>query len=134
MRLKFLIFVALVFSATLAADDVSKSHRLLCAANQVYMCVDGAECYSVQPAEVDVPQFFVLDADSMILSTTEASTRKRSTVIDSLERHGGLIHARAKENERFLSFVVDESTGIMTLAVTSDGFTLSIFGACTDFG
>ena len=36
------------------------------------------------------------------------------------------------EDGRVFSFVIDEATGRMTVAVSRDGISVRVFGACTD--
>jgi len=36
------------------------------------------------------------------------------------------------EGGRAFSFVIDEATGLLTVAVARDGLSVSVFGACTD--
>jgi hypothetical protein len=36
------------------------------------------------------------------------------------------------EAGRAFSFVIDEATGLLTVAVASDGMSVSVYGACTD--
>ena len=44
----------------------------------------------------------------------------------------GLIYLQGIEGRRAFSIVVDEESGRMTVAVSRDGISVSVFGACTD--
>ena len=53
------------------------------------------------------------------------------TPIRSLSREDGLIVLQGIEAGRAFSFVIDEESGMVSVAVARDGLTVSIFGACT---
>ena len=130
-------YLALMASCTLIstgtlADDVSDTNRLLCSQGQVMLCLHGADCAYVPPAEVATPQFVIIDTRGKTVTTTRASGDGRSSDISNLTREGGLIMAQGRHDERAFSFVIDESTGTFTGSVASDGYTINAFGACTD--
>jgi hypothetical protein len=123
----------LLFLAGMAlADDVSKTDRLLCSAAEVIVCFEGAECTDVLPWELDVPQFVVIDLKQKSIATTRASGENRSTPIQSLHRSDSATFLQGIEGGRAFSFVIDHLTGLLTVAVSRDGLTVSVFGACTD--
>lgn len=114
------------------ADDISGSERFLCSTSEVIACAEGGECSSVFAWEVGVPQFVVVDTKKKLLSTTKASGENRSTPIRLILREDAKIFLQGIEGGRAFSFVIDELTGLLTVAVSRDGLTVSIFGACTD--
>jgi hypothetical protein len=65
------------------------------------------------------------------MATTKASGEDRSTPIRTLERENGLIYIQGIEGGRAFSFVISESTGLLSVAVARDGKAVSVFGACT---
>jgi len=79
-----------------------------------------------------VPDFVVINPGKKTLKTTKASNQNRSTSFSSVERDNGLIYLQGMENGRAFSFVIDEASGHMTVAVLRDGVSVSVFGACTD--
>jgi hypothetical protein len=121
-------------SSISASDDVSDSSRLLCAAAEVVACSEGGECLTIEPWELDVPQFVVVDTRKKTISTTRASGENRSTPIQTLHESDSSIFLQGTEQGRAFSFVIDQLTGILTVAVARDGLTVSVFGACTDAG
>ena len=123
---------ALLICGTSFADDVSDSNRLLCATAQLVVCFEDAECLEMLPADVGVPQFVVIDIKKKTVSTTKASGENRSTPIRTLVREDSVIYLQGIEGGRAFSFVIDEETGLLTVAVSRDGLTVSVFGACTD--
>lgn len=86
----------------------------------------------MQPWEADVPQFVIVDTKKKVLSTTRASADKRTTGIETYRRDAGKIFLQGMEAGRAFSFVIDEATGLVTVAVSRDGIAVSVFGACTD--
>ena len=113
------------------ADDVSGSERILCSAAQATLCTMDGDCIVGPPWNWNIPQFIEIDLTKMTLSTTEASGENRSTPIRSTERGDGLIFLQGIEAGRAFSFVIDESSGMTSIAVARDGVTVGVFGACT---
>jgi hypothetical protein len=63
---------------------------------------------------------------------TKASQENRTSPITTLSRTDGNIFLQGIEGGRAFSFVIDEETGRVTVAVSRDGLTVTVFGACTD--
>jgi hypothetical protein len=120
-----------IFSPALA-DDVTDVDRLLCSASEVTVCFESSDCVDVMPWELDMPQFIVIDLKKNVLSTTKASGENRSTPVRTLLRDNQEIVLQGVEAGRAFSFVIDEATGLLTVAVASDGMSVSVYGACTD--
>jgi hypothetical protein len=114
------------------ADNLSGVDEMICAAAQVQICIENDACYSATPAELGVPDFVVIDTRKKTISTTKSSFQNRSTSFNSVIKSDGLIYLQGMEGERAFSFVIDEATGRMTVAVSRDGLSVSVFGACTD--
>ena len=132
MRLKTLLLPFALVTGIACADDVSNVDRLLCSQTEVMVCVQGVQCISAQPGSVDTPQFVIVDTRRKTVATTKASGDARKSEFTNLSREGGLIIAQGRADERSFSFVIDERTGILTGSTISDGYTISVFGACTD--
>ncbi len=114
------------------ADNLSGVDEMICAASQVQICIENDTCYSATPAELGVPDFVVIDTKKKTISTTKSSDENRSTSFTSVSKSDGLLYLQGVEGERAFSFVIDEATGRMTVAVSRDGVAVSVFGACTD--
>ena len=114
------------------ADNLVGVDEMICAAAQVKICIENDTCYSATPAELGVPNFVVIDTKKKLISTTKASNQNRSTKFTSVEKLDGLIYLQGVEGGRAFSFVIDGATGHMTVAVSRDGLSVSVFGACTD--
>ena len=129
----YLLISSLTLCASAAfADNIENSDRLLCSTSRVVVCFEGGECFDLPAWEANVPQFVVVDEKKLTISTTKASGENRSTPIRTLQREEGLIIFQGIEQGRAFSVVIDELTGIMTAAVSRDGASVSVFGACTD--
>lgn len=113
------------------ADNLAGSDNLLCTSVQATMCHDDGDCNSDLPWNLNVPQFILIDLKAKRLQTTKASGENRSTPIEYLKRDGGLIVLQGFERGRAFSFVIEEETGMATVAVAAPGRAVSVFGACT---
>lgn len=128
--------VALAFAlaaATLpaAADDLTGQDSILCTAVAATRCLESGGCTSEAPWNLNIPQFIEVNLKDRTFSTTKASGENRATPIRSLSREDGLLVLQGVEAGRAFSFVIDEESGMASVAVARDGMTVSIFGACT---
>ena len=129
---KVMIALAGVAIGSLAqADQLTGIDRFICAAAQVQMCIENDSCYTASAWELNVPDFVVIDLDKKMVSTTKASGLNRSTTFTSVSKSNGTLFLQGVEAGRAFSFVIDEATGRMTVAVARDGITVNVFGACT---
>ena len=124
--------VGMLAGGLVQADNLEGVNEIVCAAAQVQICIENDTCYAAPPFELDVPDFVVIDISKKTISTTKASNENRSTKFTSVEKLDGLIYLQGVEGGRAFSFVIDEATGHMTVAVSRDGLSVSVFGACTD--
>ena len=123
---------AMLTSGLVLADSLVGVNKLVCAAAQVQICVENDTCYATTAMELNVPDFVVIDLKKKTISTTKASNLNRSTPFTSVIQSNGLIYLQGIEGERAFSFVIEETSGRMTVAVARDGLAVSVFGACTD--
>jgi hypothetical protein len=121
----------LVASAAFA-DNIENTDRILCSTSRIIVCFEDGECIDAHPWELNIPQFVVIDAKKMTLSTTKASGENRVTPIRTLKRDNGKMIMQGIEQERAFGFVIDEASGLLTASVARDGLAVSVFGACTD--
>jgi len=126
------VLVGLLTGLPVLADDVTDKDRLLCSASRIVVCFEEGDCAELTAEELGVPQFVVIDTKAKKLATTKASNENRSTPIASIGRADGLLFFQGVEQGRAFSFVVHEQTGHLTVAVSRDGLSVSVFGACTD--
>lgn len=123
--------VALLATSPAVADDLTGAGTVLCSSAQAVVCSEVEGCETAPPREWNIPAFIQIDLANKTLSTTAASEENRVTPIQTLERSGGRIFLQGIERGRAYSFVIDEATGLVTVAVARDGFSVSVFGACT---
>ena len=129
---RFILAAGLLLGSAAAADNLAGVDRFLCATAEVILCVEDGECFTIPPAEVDVPEFVIVDIDNKTLSTTRASGLNRTTAVATVTRAEGFIYMQGVDAGRAFSFVVNEATGHITAAVSRDGAAVAVFGACTD--
>ncbi len=132
MRRTVAASVGLLASGAALADDLQGSDRLLCATGQITICVEDAACYPAHASELGVPDFLIIDLKNKKMQTTKASEQTRTTPFSTLMRAGGVIYLQGIEGGRAFSFVIDEGTGRLTVAVSRDGVAVSVFGTCTN--
>jgi hypothetical protein len=113
------------------ADDLHGSSRLLCAAVQVTVCLEGGECVADLPSNLNIPPFVRVDLDAKRIATTEASGENRATSMELLSRGDGFIVFHGFEGGRAFSWMIDESNGKATVAIAAGDAGLTVFGACT---
>ena len=122
----------LLASGMAMSDNLEGSDDLLCAAAQVQICFENGECFSVAPWELSIPDFVVIDTKAKTVSTTKASGQNRSSPFTSVERSDGVIYLQGLEGQSAFSFVIEEASGHMTVAIARDGLSVTVFGVCTD--
>jgi hypothetical protein len=121
----------LVPPGVVVADDLTGATALLCAPDHMTLCASNEECTSDPPEELNIPDFIQVDLEAKTLSTTKASGENRSTPIKNIERGDGLIIFQGIENGRAFSWVIEEATGKVSVAVAVDRGGVLVFGACT---
>jgi len=119
-------------SGVALADNLQGADRLLCAPVQVTICVEDAECYHAHASELGVPDFVIVDLKNKKMQTTKASQESRTTAFTTVTRGSGAIYLQGIDSGRAFSFVINEATGSLTVAVSRDGATVTAFGACTN--
>jgi len=124
--------VGLLVGSAALADNLEGSDRLLCAPSQISICVEDSDCYPVHASELGVPDFLIVDLKNKKLQTTKASERTRTTPFSTVVRAGGVIYLQGIEGGRAFSFVIEEATGRVTVALSRDGVAVTVFGACTN--
>ena len=123
---------AVLASAAIRAEDVDGVERMLCAATQVHVCIENDSCYAVTPAEMSIPDFIIIDTEKKSLSTTRSSPESRSTRFSTMTELTDSLLMQGMERGRAFSVVIDKASGRMTVAVSRNGLSVSVFGSCTD--
>jgi len=129
---KFLIVCTGFLASSIAmAENLEGTDDLLCAAGHAQIRFENGECFSAAPWELSIPDFVVIDTKEKSVSTTKASGQNRSSLFSSVARSDGIIHLQGSEGRRTFSFVIEEGSGHMTVAVVRDGFSVTVFGVST---
>ena len=124
--------IGLLTFVPVLAENISNADRIICSPADVKLCFENGECFDTNPWEVDMPEFVIIDLKKKTISTTRASGQDRSTTFSALQREDGMLFLQGIETGRAFSFVIEETTGILTASVARDGTSISVFGACTD--
>ena len=132
MKKLAIMFAGIMTGGLVQADDLRGVNEMICAVTQVQICIENDTCYPATAAQLNVPDFIVINTKQKTISTTRASKQNRSTPFTNVEKNGGLIYMQGMEGGRAFSFVIHEASGRMTVAVSRDGIAVSVFGACTD--
>jgi hypothetical protein len=118
-------------TAQCLADNLAGAQKVLCSSVTATVCSPEEDCTIGAPWEWNIPQFLEVDFNKKTLSTTKASGQARTTTIKHLERADGVISLQGFENGRAFSFVIEEDTGMVSVAVARKGMTVAVFGMCT---
>ena len=129
MKKLAVIVAGMILVVSALADNLEGVDKMICAAGQVQICIENDMCYPANAAELDVPDFVIIDLKKKVISTTKASNQNRSTPLKYIERADGLVYLQGIEGGRAFSFMIDEATGRMTVSVARDGVAVSVFGA-----
>ena len=113
------------------ADDLAGTQRFLCAPVQATVCYEEGECVVDLPYNLNIPEFVEVDLETRRLSTTAASGLNRATPIAHVGREDGNVFLQGFEMGRAFSWVINEQTGQVTVAVAFEGVSVAVFGACT---
>jgi len=132
MKRSMVASVGLLASGVALADNVEGADRLLCAPEQIMICVEEADCYPAHASDLGVPDFVIVDLKNKKMQTTKSSEQTRTTAFSSMSRSGGKIFLQGVENGRAFSFVINEITGSLTVALSRDGVAVAAFGSCTN--
>ncbi len=126
------VCVGLMATGSAIAENLEGVNEILCAATQAHLCFETGECFRAEPWELSIPEFVVVDTRKKTVSTTKASGQNRSSPFTSYERSAGMIYLQGTEGLRAFSFVIEETSGHLTVAVARDGVTVTVFGSCTN--
>ena len=130
---KFTITCLALLTSTLSfADNITDADEFLCAARHAQICFETGDCFTTTPGELSIPDFVVVNAKNKTVSTTKGGQQLRSSRFATVARDEGAIYLQGHESGRSFSFVINEHSGYVTVAIVRDGLTVNLFGACTD--
>ena len=131
MKRLYILCAGLLASSMVTAENLEGVNQMVCAAGHAQICLETGDCYSTTPWELAMPDFIVIDIKKKTISTTKASRLNRATAFTGVDKSDGVIFLQGIEYGRAFSFVIHEATGRMTVAVSLDGMSVTVFGACT---
>ena len=125
-----LLLVALAPISVALAADADGSEPMTCAITEVLECDEASGCTERLPQELNLPDFFLMDIETMTIrevgegeSLRETQIRHHESVDASLLMYGG-------EEGRAWSLVMNQESGELSGGISGDGFTLVLFGSC----
>ncbi len=121
-----------VSSPALAFDE---SKELICASIQLDECVDGGDCQSVLPEQVNAPTFFRIDLKRKLFISSKHSGPNAidhmDTLGDNLILQGVTPDGGPGNAGTGWTVSLDPTTSRFVAAVTTQQAAVVIFGACT---
>lgn len=130
---KVFVFLTGFFATSIAiAEDLTGVNKFICSASLAQICFESGECFQRLPADMSMPEFVVVDMKAKTVKTTEASGLNRSSDFSFASRTETTIILQGIEDTRLFSFVINEKSGFLTVAIADDGYSMSVFGSCTD--
>jgi hypothetical protein len=121
-----------LLGVTASAENITGAKQLVCAAGRAQVCVESGECFASTPWELAIPDFVVIDTGKKTISTTKTSGENRSTKFASVDNQDGVLALQGFEGGRAFSFMIHQQTGQLTAAIARDGYSVTVFGACTN--
>lgn len=113
------------------ADDLRGADRFLCSTLQATVCFADGECGMVIPADLNIPQFIIVDTKAAMLRTTAASGANRESRTDPVKRVDGHVVMQGFEAGRAFSLMIREESGQAAFASVADDRSVIVFAACT---
>lgn len=120
----------LIGSAAVKAGPYDGTANLICSSIHTVECSGDGSCFQGRAEDINLPQFFRLHFDEMVVRRRTPEGNERSSKIDTLRRDAGELILQGVEEGLAWSLVVDEDVGRMTLTASSDDTAFAIFGAC----
>ena len=130
--------LCLVTTSPLVAGVFDGSKPLYCALMDTVQCVPGGECTEIEPEDINLPDFLVINFKKKIVTTTKEGGLQRTSPIENRKLiDGKLIVQGAEDGVEGVkdglgwTIAINESTGKMVLTGSGDDVGFVFFGACT---
>ena len=128
----------LVTTSPVIAGVFDGSKPLYCALMDTVRCVPGGECTEIEPEEVNLPDFLVINFKKKIITATKEGGLQRTSPIENRKLiDGKLIVQGAEDGVEGVkdglgwTIAINESTGKMVLTGSGDDVGFVFFGSCT---
>jgi len=138
MLLSITLLCTVFIPLSVVASVFDGSKPLYCALMDTIQCVPGGECTEIEPEEVNLPDFLVINFKKKIITTTKESGIQRSSKIENRKLiDGKLIVQGAEDGFEGVrdglgwSIAINESTGKMVFTGSGDDVGFVFFGSCT---
>jgi hypothetical protein len=122
---------ALLLPAPLAAASFDGSQPLICANIEVSSCEPTIKCDEETIESVDLPRFLRISVPDKTVTGTRPSGQTVNAKIELVRHVEKKMYLQGVEQTLGWTVVIDESSGLMTLAASDEKNGYVIFGACT---
>jgi len=112
----------------MAAGKYDGSTPFLCVPIAINECTPDGECRRVAAEKVNLPQFLKVDAKAQQVTSEETG---RKSPVKNVEHLDGNMILQGGQAGRGWTMTISETTGKMSVAITSEGEGFVVFGACT---
>lgn len=140
LYIRITVLAVCIFSLPLTsrAGTFDGSQNLLCAPQLAIECGPDGNCQQAMAANVNLPNFFMIDFSAKELSAVTESENKRTSKIKSMEFLDGKLFLQGAddgvENVRdglAWSMSVSQDTGRLVISASGGNEAFVVFGACT---
>jgi hypothetical protein len=115
-----------------SAVGLDGSSNLVCAANNVVACTQGARCVQGEASTFDLPAFiFVNFKTKVVHARTEGDAKQVESPIRNFQKSNTQLILQGIENGHGWGISIDQKGGRMTTTVSGESSNFMIFGACT---
>lgn len=133
--LKSAVLAALLSAAvavpTAVAGDFDGSKPMICAASQAIACQANAECKQDTVENLNIPQFFWVDAVAKTVGERDPDGQVRSASIQSVSQSDAFLILQGSKESMGWSATISKTSGKLTVTASKGTSAMIVFGACT---
>jgi len=130
VALPVLLLVALSSISVALAGDFDGAVPLTCAITEILECDEASGCAERLPEELNLPDFFRIDIETMTMREVGEGEELRETQVRHHKSVDGSLLMYGGEEGRAWSMVMNQQTGDLSGGISGEGFTLVLFGSC----
>ena len=120
----------LAVPATGAEGPLGSADSLLCAAHKVLLCEPSAPCSEVEPAEVELPRFVLVDLKAKQISAVWPAEPERTSRVETLRMHTDRILLQGVDDDIPWAATIDKANGDLVVSQSRPASSSTVFGAC----
>lgn len=124
------LVLALAASNHVAAA-IDGTRNVVCAAQKVVACLDGATCMQGSTKEFDIPSFLFIDVKEKVVRSHKESGSGAASPIRNFDNTDNQVILQGVEEHRGWTLAIDRKNGEMSLTTVGADVDLLVFGVCT---